>query len=466
MDFVTLTFGLFLLIGVIVYYFIPKNKQWIWLLILGMFFYAQAGKKACVFLAASILTSYLYGIFHEKGKKIGLFTAICFNLALLAFVKFKPSFVVVVGISFYTLQIIAYMVDVYKKDIKPERNLFRYALFVTFFPQILQGPIPRWKQLSGQLFEGHRFDYETFCFGLWLMIWGYFQKLVIADRCAIVVNTIFGNPGAYEGVYAILGGVLYSIQLYTDFNGCVCIATGVAQLFGITLTPNFKQPYFATGISDFWHRWHISLSSWLRDYIYIPLGGNRKGTLRKYINLLLTFLISGIWHGGGLHFIVWGLMHGCYQVLGSVFMPVRNKLVKVFSINRDSFSHQLYKRIVTFTLVMLAWVMFRADSVMSGLRMMRSMLVLNPWVLVNGDLYTLGIGQMEFTLLMMSIVVLFVVSFLQDQFHKNGVSLRDVLAEQSLIFRWGIILLGIFTILLFGIYGPGYDASEFIYGQF
>lgn len=466
MDFVSLTFGLFLLIGVIVYYFIPKNKQWIWLLILGMFFYAQAGMKACLFLGMSIVTSYLYGLFADKLGKIGLFFVILINLVALLFVKFSPNLVVVLGISFYTLQIIAYMVDVFRGETLPEKNLFKYALFVSFFPQILQGPIPRFKQLAGQLTGGYVFDYENVCFGLWLMIWGYFQKLVIADRAAIVVNTIFGNAAQYEGFILLLGGVLYSIQLYTDFNGCVCIATGAAQLFGIRLAENFRQPYFSISISDFWKRWHISLSSFLRDYVYIPLGGNRKGNIRKYVNILITFLVSGIWHGGGPHFIVWGLMHGMYQVIGAIMMPIRDKLVTSMHINRLSFSHQLYKKVFTFVLVMLAWVMFRVDSVKMGLSFWKKMLVFNPWVLVNGDLYLLGIGQMEFLFFILSITVLFVVSILQNKYHGMGVALRELLAKESLVFRWFIILLGLFVIILFGIYGPGYDASQFIYGQF
>ncbi|MBR1692865.1 MAG: MBOAT family protein, partial [Lachnospiraceae bacterium] len=403
MSFVSLSYGLFLLIGVLVYYCIPKKGQWIWLLLLGMFFYAVSSPAGSLFLLFGIVSSYLYGMYcsrcgkqHlQKKKKLWLAVAIFANLFLLLFFKvflrlpflaggFWQRFaaIVPIGISFYTLQIIAYMVDVQKGKIEPERNLLRYALFVSFFPQILQGPIPRFKQLSGQFQKEHRFVYTRFIESLMLMLWGFFQKLVVADNAAIIVNRIFGEYETYGGVYVLIGAFLYSIQLYADFAGCVCIARGSAGLFDIHLIDNFDHPYFSCSVKEFWGRWHISLSSFLKDYVYIPLGGNRKGKLRKYINLLLTFLVSGIWHGAGLSFLVWGMLHGLYQIAEDALAPVLTSLAEKLHIRTKTASFRLLLQIKTFVLVAFAWIFFRADSVRMALHMCRS-------VVTDRNLYVL-----------------------------------------------------------------------------
>lgn len=293
------------------------------------------------------------------------------------------------------------------------------------------------------------------------MIWGYFQKLVIADRAAVIVDRLFGEYRSYTGVYMLLAGVLYSIQLYTDFNGCVCIARGASEMLGITLAENFDHPYFATSIQDFWHRWHMSLSSWLRDYVYIPLGGNRKGKLRKYVNILLTFLVSGLWHGMGLTYLVWGFLHGLYQIIGSLLMPVRDRLVSLTKTDRGCFSHRLLKQLCTFFLVMLAWIFFRADSVTQALQMIRQMAVFNPWVLWNQSVYLLGLDAKNVWILFFAIAILLLVSIWQTK-----TDIRGWLAKQGIVFRYAVVYLALFAVLIFGIYGPGYDAVQFIYGGF
>lgn len=486
-SFTSVSFLLFLLIGAVLYYIIPKKGQWVWLLFLGMFFYVVNAGKLTIFILFSIVTSWLYGVSvkHKqrdgdyvptKNGKLWLFCVIGMNVFVLLFLKTAASatplanklgidrfaFLIPMGISFYTLQIIAYMTDVYKGKIEPEKNVFKYALFVSFFPQILQGPIPRYEQLARQLYEGHKFDYEKVTFGLQLMIWGFFQKMVVADAAAIVVNRVFGEYETYQGLFVLFAAVLYSIQLYADFAGCVCIAMGTAEVFGIQLADNFDHPYFSTSVKEFWRRWHISLSSWLRDYIYIPLGGNRKGVIKKYANLVITFLVSGLWHGIGSHYIVWGLLHGFYQVAGQVLMPVRNWFVKALKINRNTFSHRFFQQLVTFFLVMTAWVFFRADNVRMALVMLKNMVTtFNPWILFNDELYGLGLNPKESRVLFLGIFVMWAVGMLQQK-----MNIRKELAKQSLVFRWVIIFAGIFSVLIFGIYGPGYDASEFIYGNF
>lgn len=499
MDFITGAFLLFFTICVAVYYSIPKKGQWIWLLLCSIFFYLCASVKLSIFILFSIISSFVAArrleqlcareqAVREKTdpdqkkdtdvnvhKKAVAALLIGSNAGLLFLLKFASSgsffvtrlhlgrlaFLLPMGISFYTLQIIAYVVDVYRGKYPAEKNFLQYMLFVMYFPQILQGPIARFDQLKKQLCSGHTFSYATFVGGFELMIWGYFQKLVIADRAAVIVDRLFGEYRSYTGVYMLLAGVLYSIQLYTDFNGCVCIARGASEMLGITLAENFDHPYFATSIQDFWHRWHMSLSSWLRDYVYIPLGGNRKGKLRKYVNILLTFLVSGLWHGMGLTYLVWGFLHGLYQIIGSLLMPVRDRLVSLTKTDRSCFSHRLLKQLCTFFLVMLAWIFFRADSVTQALQMIRQMAVFNPWVLWNQSVYLLGLDAKNVWILFFAIVILLLVSIWQTK-----TDIRGWLAKQGIVFRYAVVYLALFAVLIFGIYGPGYDAVQFIYGGF
>lgn len=489
MSFISLSYGIFLVLAVFVYYIIPKKGQWIWLLFLGMFFYAQTSVKASVFLIFSIVTSYFYGIdagnaavksgkeqiSGKKKSKWLLALTILANLMVLFVMKIgihmphfpsglggRLSLIVPVGISFYTLQIIAYMVDVYKGKVKPERNLLKYALFVSFFPQILQGPIPRFERLAPQFFKEHKFSYSLLTDNLLLMLWGFFQKMIVADNAAIVVNRIFGEYETYGGFYVVLGAFLYSIQLYADFAGCVCIARASAGLFGIHLEENFRQPYFSCSIKEFWGRWHMTLSGFLKDYVYIPLGGNRHGRVRKYINLLLTFLVSGIWHGAGLTFLVWGALHGIYQILEDLLGPVCSKVMDKLKVHKETFSYRLLLQIKTFVLVAVAWIFFRADSVRQAFIMLKNMVCeWNPYVLFDESFYMLGLNGREFRMLFVAIIVMWFVNVLQTKMR-----IRENFAKQNVIFRWTIIFAALFAVIIFGVYGPGYDAAQFIYGNF
>nr|MBQ8251763.1 MBOAT family protein [Lachnospiraceae bacterium] len=475
MDFISGGFLLFLLISIVVYYSIPKKGQYVWLLLIGVFFYLYASPKLSVFIALSTVTSYVWTRFFSKSTA-GYWFVLLGNAAVLLFLKVSGSGTVLasylhierfavllpLGISFYTLQIIAYMTDVKKGKIKPEKNFLKYLLFVTYFPHVLQGPIPRYEQLAGQLTCGHKFDYATFVGGFQLMIWGYFQKLVVADRAGIVVNRLFGEYETYTGMYVVVAAVLYSIQLYADFNGCFCIANGASQMFGIHLTDNFKQPYFSSSVSEFWRRWHMSFGQWLRDYIYIPLGGNRKGKLCKYVNILVTFFVSGIWHGIGSGFLVWGLLQGIYQVCGEVLLPVRNAVAGFLHVDRDTFSHKMWKVLCTYGLVTYAWIFFRASTAAQAVQMTKNMFTtFNPWILWDQSLYLLGIDAKNFWVLVFGIMVMFVVSCMQTKMR-----IRTWFAKQGIVFRYVILYLAIFAVLIFGIYGPGYDAAQFIYGGF
>ena len=476
MDFISVTYLVSLFILLILYYLIPKNRQWISLLVFSIFFYTLFSWKMWIFMLFTCVTTFLYARYLRYSRCF-LFATILLNISSLLILKLISSdllfitshnlnrfaVLVPIGISFYTLQSIAYMVDVYRNDIQAENNFFRYLLFMTFFPQVLQGPIPRYADLREELFREHCFLEDEVVKGFYLLLWGFFQKMVIADRCNLVVNQIFDQYTMYEGFYLILGAVLYSIQLYTDFAGCVCIATGSAQMFGICLKPNFNHPYFAISIKDFWRRWHISLSSFLRDYVYIPLGGNRKGKLLKYVNIMITFLVSGIWHGMGLHFLIWGFLHGFYQVAGEILQPVKNFLMKITNTEKGSVTHLFVSRCFTFFLVMIAWVFFRAESVQKAVYIVFHMFTkFNPWIFVSGELYTLGIKEEEWGLLLLSGMVMLSVALL----HERKIAIRDYFIKQPLFFKWGVLLCLIFLILITGVYGPGYDSAQFIYGGF
>lgn len=469
MDYLSLTFAVFFIISVICYYAVPKKMRWGVLLISSLVFYVWSVPYLIGYLLFSAVTTYLYGKWAEKHKEHGnivLALVILANLAVLLTVKFAPlagiHILAPMGISFYTLQVIAYCVDVYKGKTEAQSNFFKYLLFVSFFPQILQGPIPRYNQLKSQLFEGHTFDYKTVKFGFQLILWGMFLKMVIADRAAIFVNAVFPEYHLYEGTVLAVAAVLYSIQLYTDFLGCVCIAMGAAEVYGIKLQTNFERPYMAVSIKDFWRRWHISLSSWLRDYVYIPLGGNRKGKLRRYINLMLTFLVSGIWHGSGLQYIFWGLMQGGYQVAGEILQPIRKKVRNVLKIDENSGFYVLWQRVCTFVLITLSWVIFRSANLRAGLSMLKRIVTdITPWVLFDGTLYEFGIEARSFMALILCIVLVMVI----EHFQEKG-NIREMLSQQHIIVRWSIYLGAIALVAVLGVYGPGYSATQFLYGQF
>lgn len=485
MNFISISFIAFLLLTTFVFYVLPKKLQWRWLLAISIYFYLCFDIRFIAFLGGSALIAYVGAIVLSRlktkqtiYKKIILSLIIGLNIGILIFIKYcnyligvtnvianrlgwSLSFygidiLVPIGISFYTLQIVGYCIDVYREKTLPQMNFFKFFLFTSFFPQILQGPIARYENLSPQFFREKSFDYKLYKFGWQLILWGFFKKMVIADRAAIFVNEVFGNISKYEGITLLSAAILYSVQIYADFSGCVDIARGVAELFQIHLVHNFERPYAATSISDFWRRWHISLSTWLRDYVYIPLGGNRKGSVRKAVNILIVFTVSGLWHGAGIHYIFWGLSHGLYQVIGMI----KNRLIKVES-RKDCKYIQVFQRGVTFGLVTLSWIFFRADTLRDAFLFVKRMLFFNPWVLWDSSLYQLGIDRRTFCILIISMIIWGVVSHLQ-----KNLSIREWINQKNIVFRWTIYLVGIFAILIFGVYGVGYNASDFIYGAF
>lgn len=297
------------------------------------------------------------------------------------------------------------------------------------------------------------------------MLWGFFQKMVIADRAACFVDTIYNDPGnpGHTGFVVLIATALFAIQVYCDFSSYSDIARGAAEVMGFSLMKNFDTPYFSRSVAEFWRRWHISLSTWFRDYLYIPLGGNRKGKIRKYINLMIVFLVSGLWHGASWNFVIWGGLNGAYQVIGAITKPCRRKLSERLGVHPEAFSTKLCKTLVTFALIDFAWIFFRATYVSQALMLIRNLFAeCNFWIFTDGSLFNYGLDRPEMLVLCLSLVVLFVISLAKYK----KVEIRDWIFSQGICFRYILYLAGVFSVLIFGIYGSNYDASQFIYFQF
>lgn len=357
--------------------------------------------------------------------------------------------------------------DVYQGKITAERNIFRYALFVSFFPQLVAGPIERSKNLLKQIdnIENlHLWNYENITHGIILMLYGLFQKMVIADRAAIIVDNVYDCFWIYGSIELIFATILFGIQVYCDFSSYSLIAMGAAKVMGFNLMENFNTPYFSRSIKEFWRRWHISLSTWFRDYLYIPLGGNRYSKIQKYRNLLITFLISGLWHGANWSFIIWGGLHGIYQIIGDLIKPIKNYFNAFFHVKTESFSYKFGQMLITFVLVDFAWIFFRMNSLKNSIKFIYFMIIKwNPWVLFNQTLYTLGLDQKEMHILLIALCILLLIDFIR---YKHNLLLDVFLETQCLWFKWGSIFFLFFFIIIYGIYGPEFDSKQFIYFQF
>lgn len=495
MSFNSATFLIFFPIVALVYYLISPKFRWLWLLITSYYFYMCWNPKYAIIIGFSTITTYIAGFLIYKCnnfsnahkakiyKNLILIFTLLANLGVLFLFKYYNfftniairvfnkvnitinfpvfDFMLPVGISYYTFEVISYIMDIYRNDIKPEKNIGKYALFVSFFPQIVAGPIAKAKKMLPQYNEVHTFNYYNAKNGLIQMLWGYFKKSIIADTVALLVNTVFNNPSDYHGYQLIIASLMFTLQIYCDFSGYSDIAIGCAKVMGFELTTNFKQPYFATSIRDFWKRWHISLTSWFTDYLYIPLGGNRKGNLRKHINTLIVFSVSGLWHGAALTYVAWGLLHGIFQVAENLIKPHKENWIKKNNIDTTRFSYRFFQILITFFLVNFAWIFFRANSIHDIKIIFKNMFVNNPWIFVDGSLFSLGLNQPEFMLSLFCIVILIVIDYLKTKY-----DLLEKLSNQGFIFRWSLYIIAILFILLFGVYGSGYNAQQFIYSQF
>lgn len=365
-----------------------------------------------------------------------------------------------VGVSFYTFQSVAYIVDVYQGKLEAEQNLGRFALFVAFWPQLVAGPIERGGQMLPQLRQPHGFDYGRVASGLRLMAWGMFKKVVLADRLAQFVNPIFNHPQQYQGLALWLAVGGFTLQIYTDFSGYTDLARGAARVLGYHLILNFRQPYFAASVGDFWRRWHISLSNWFRDYVYIPLGGNRRGPARRYANLFIVFLLSGLWHGASWTFVAWGALHGLYLVAEAYSQPARAALARGLGLaTRPRLLHALGVA-STLLLVSYAWIFFRANSLADAVYI--STQLFRGWDSLTSHTALLTVGHFflayppEAVVTVLATALLFAV----DLHHEH-----PTLASQwrpAAPLRWA----SYFLLLLATLFWGNFTSTEFIYFQF
>lgn len=491
MLFNSLSFLLFFPLVVLGYFLVPTKLKQFWLLVASYYFYMNWNAKYGLLILFCTFCTYVCGLMVEKTRtdkhKTLLYTSICIVIVLSVLAYFKYTgfllnslesllktvglrwnapavdIVLPVGISFFTFQAISYVMDVYRGEIYAEKNFFRYALFVSFFPQLVAGPIERSKNLLKQLATPQKFSFDNAREGVLLMLWGYFLKMVIADRAAIFVDAVYGDIGMYQGWYLIVATLLFAVQIYCDFAGYSIIAMGAAKILGIHLMENFQSPYLSESVSEFWRRWHISLTSWFKDYLYIPLGGSKKGLYRKHINRIIVFLVSGLWHGAEWSFVVWGGLNGLYQVAGDILKPVREKFVHTLHINPDSIGHRLVRILITNTLICIAWVFFRAANISEAFQIIHGMLTAdNMHILARAAIFSQLLGRKNFVLLAAAIALL----FFSDYCKKRGIVIRHIIARLPFWVQWLVFPCAVCAVLLFGIWGTGYDAANFIYFQF
>ncbi|MHC4167782.1 MAG: MBOAT family O-acyltransferase [Planctomycetota bacterium] len=494
MLFNSLHFLIFFPIVVIVYFSLPHKWRWMLLLAASYYFYMCWKVEYLLLIITSTLIDYSAGIMMGKTgrrsrRRKYLILSLCSNLGLLfafkyfnffngsldlLFRKFNlfygiPAFNVLlpVGISFYTFQTLSYTIDVYRGHTKPEKHLGIFALYVAFFPQLVAGPIERSTRLLPQFLEKHDFDPALAASGLRQMMWGFFKKVVIADRLAMVVNHVYNNPADSQGIHFLVATVFFAFQIYCDFSGYSDIAIGAARVMGFDLMKNFNRPYYAKSISEFWKRWHISLSSWFRDYLYIPLGGNRVAVSRWYLNIFLVFLISGLWHGANWTFMAWGLLHGCYLICAVSTVNMRSSLVRAVRLDRLPALHRFMQVGTTFALVCFAWIFFRANSMSDALYIITHLFTgVGDFIhsVVSLDLsrlrtfnVELGIPVVEFGIALASIAFMEAIHFIQ----RRGNITHSFFAMPVPV-RWAAYYSVIFAILFFG----KFDTNEFIYFQF
>lgn len=494
MVFNSIDFLVFFPIVVLIYAIIPRKIKYLWLLFASYYFYMCWNAKYAVLIATSTLVTYFCALIIEKaGSKTtakwimaGGFVS---NLGILFFFKYfdfalenvnrvlnvwhinavsSPfDFLLPVGISFYTFQALGYMVDVYRGNIKAEKNPLKYALFVSFFPQLVAGPIERSGNLLSQIDEMGKkkiISFDKIAEGFAMMVWGLFMKMVIADRISIFVDGIFDSTyaiGTFEGIAGAMG---FALQIYCDFGGYSAIAIGAAAVMGFELMENFDTPYFATGIAEFWRRWHISLSTWFKDYLYIPLGGSRCSKIKKYRNLMITFLVSGLWHGASWTYIIWGAIHGVYQIIEDLLRPLFIKINSKLKVSTDVFSFKFGHIAITFALTSFAWIFFRAESVKGAFLYIQNMFTRwNPWVLFDESLFGFGLDRREVGILTVALLALLAVDIIR---YVKGFNIGRFLLTQNVYFRYLVLILLVVCVIVYGEYGADFDSAQFIYFAF
>ncbi len=530
MHFVSYGFVFFLLVLFVAYYLIPRRYQWMLLLAASYIFYSFVGIQLVGYIMLTTCSTWLIGrqidrlktrqsdylqtnkeqLSRQDKKEYKaamkarqwhwLLACLLLNFGLLAILKYgnftienlsflmgslgsqkRWSFMdlaVPLGVSFYTFQTMGYIIDVYRGKYPPEKNLFRLALFVSFFPQLIQGPISRYDDLSQTLFKEHSYDAQQVSYGLQRILWGFFKKMVVADRIFIAVSTIISDPGRYQGSYVLVGMVFYAVQLYADFTGGIDITIGIGQVLGIKVTENFQRPFFAKSIVEYWRRWHITLGTWFKDYLFYPLSVSRpmlklSGWSRRklgdaigkrvpvYLATTLVWLTTGIWHGASWNFVAWGMANCLVILISQEMIPLYRWFHRTFNV-RNTFAFRFFQITRMFWIMCSIRIFDIYWDVGTAFRMYGSIFTrFDPRVFVNGSLLQLGLGVPDYIVLALSVVLLTVVSLLQ----RSG-SVRDRIAKRSFALRYAVYSSMIIGILVLGAYGIGFDSAQFIYNQF
>ncbi len=519
MLFTSYQFIIFLFVVVILFYIVPKKYQLFVLLLSSYYFYYMAAEGIVLYIFITTISTFFIAkkisaiqkngatkdkIEKQKRKqqqKRWLMFCFCINLGLLGIFKYTNftihninvvlgkfgldcslqyvDLLLPLGISFYTFQSIGYLVDVYRGKYEAEKNLIRFSLFVSFFPQLIQGPISRFDELSKSLFSEKKFKKEVLYSGLQRILWGYFKKLVIADRILVAVNTIIRNPEQYQGGYVLLGAIFYAIELYADFTGGIDITIGIGELFGIHIAENFRRPFFSKSVKEYWNRWHISMGTWFRDYIFYPVsiskpmkkitsfckkqfGVHVSKKVTVYLSSFVVWFLTGLWHGASWNFIAWGLGNFFLIMLSEECKPLYEWFYKKFPKVKDHIIFQVFQIIRTIFL-MSCLRMFDCYRDVSQTFIMFGT-IFTKWdssIFLDGSLLKLGLEMVDFVILVLGVLLLMIVSMLQT---KNSVRLQIKKFSPAIRFSiwYGLFL----VVLLFGAYGVGYDETQFIYNQF
>ncbi len=481
MLFNSFSYLIFFTIIVFLYYTIPNKYQYVLLLIGSYYFYMCWSPILIILILFSSLINYLLSILiyqDKKNDKLYLSTALIINFSLLFIFKYlnfassvfidwfninrQPfSIILPMGISFYTFQATGYTIDVYRGKLRPEKNFFKFSLFITYFPQLVAGPIERAENLLNKLFRKKRFNIINIELGFKYMIYGYFKKIVIADRISIIVDNVYNSPTSYSGLALIIATFFFSIQIYCDFSGYTDIARGSSKMLGIDLIENFKQPYFSKSIKEFWTRWHISLSTWFRDYLYIPLGGNRKGYRRTMLNNFITFLVSGIWHGANFTFIIWGALNGLFNTIGDLTKPIKSKVLKKLHLE-NTFIHNFFSVVITFLLTSFCWIFFRANTISDAFYIVSNIFVDYNLFFDNQYIFNTltSIHNNLFEILLSFILIILLMFF---DFFAGSSDIHLKLLTKNKIIQFIFYYIIIFLVLTMGVY---FGQGEFIYFQF
>lgn len=485
MLFNSIEFAVFFPVVFFLYWFVFQKNiklQNIFLLIVSYIFYGWWDWRFLSLIIFSSSIDFFIGLQLKKqnstsNRKLLLLCSLLVNLGFLGFFKYYNFFVesfvdaftlmgkkleittlnivLPVGISFYTFQTLSYSIDIFRKKLQPTKDIIHFFAFVSFFPQLVAGPIERASNLLPQFYKKRTINEELIKSGLFLMLWGFFKKLVIADNLAIFVNTVYNNPEIYSSTYHLYASYFFAFQIFCDFSGYSDIAIGAARLLGFNLMLNFRQPYFSKSVSDFWKRWHISLSSWFRDYLYIPLGGNRVKKRRWYYNLFIVFIVSGLWHGAAWTFVVWGALHGAYLIFSVILEKNKTKINRRLKLNKYTHFFKIINILITFHLVLVAWIFFRANSLSDAFYILKRLFIERSYD-------TIGVSVKNFSVF--NLIVAFCSIFILEIYHffERKQNVYDLLKNKKRFIRWSIYYFLVFAILILG----NFNAEKFIYFQF